>query len=132
MNAEFNASCPNLPGHPPPAYSEAELKDSLQLLVRHSSPTLRIGIKLPPYTYEAQFLSVIRALSTVSPTDKSMAHPISFLTATNTLGHGLVYSEQIVPVTRDSMSQDAKSALHALPGGYGGLAGAAIHQLSLG
>jgi dihydroorotate dehydrogenase (fumarate) len=45
---------------------------------------------------------------------------------------GLVFGEQIVEVSSSSVAQKAKSDLFALPGGWGGLAGAALHQTSLG
>ncbi|GAA6001496.1 hypothetical protein JCM10207_006695 [Rhodosporidiobolus poonsookiae] len=127
---EFNASCPNFRGHPPPAYVEAELLSFLSLLAKHASPTLKVGVKLPPYTYDGQFDAVVRALTSVKGGGKE--HPVSFLTATNTLGQGLVFGEQIVEVESSSVAQKKKDDLFALPGGWGGLAGAAIHQTSLG
>ncbi|KAK4703863.1 hypothetical protein P7C70_g2359, partial [Phenoliferia sp. Uapishka_3] len=117
-------------GHPPPAYVRSELEECITLLANKASPTLKVGIKLPPYTYDAQFDIVINALCTVSP--KLGDHPISFLTSTNTLGQGLVFSEQIKEVEGATMAQGVKSDVLALPGGYGGLAGAAVHNISLG
>lgn len=121
-------------GHPPPAYTESELTEFVKLLAAHSSPTLLPGIKLPPYTYESQFEVVVRSLSSVSGTSSGATHPIAFLTATNTLGQGLVFASQIVEVASSSVAQKSKpDETYALPGGgIGGLAGAHIHNLSLG
>lgn len=150
LGVECNASCPNIAGtlitllsvranltlpfagHPPPAYSESELGDFVELLAAHASPSLKVGIKLPPYTYATQFTAVINALSSVSPLFPNVDHPISFLTATNTLGQGLVFSDQITEVPQAPMVQKKKEGMFALPGGFGGLAGAAVHQLALG
>ncbi|GAA6051065.1 hypothetical protein JCM3770_005481 [Rhodotorula araucariae] len=134
---ELNASCPNIPGHPPPAYVERELHECVALLAAHASPTLKVGVKLPPYTYDEQFAAVVRALSAVGDAGAA-EHPISFLTATNTLGQGLVFARQIsdVPASCVAQTRAAKTASGAelaLPGtGTGGLAGAAVHQLALG
>ncbi|BGP16501.1 hypothetical protein JCM10213_001162 [Rhodosporidiobolus nylandii] len=132
--AEGNASCPNFRGHPPPAYVESELAAFLAVLAKHASATLKVGVKLPPYTYDGQFDAVIRALSATASTARTSQgeHPISFLTATNTLGQGLVVGEQVIEVASSSIAQKKKDDLFALPGGWGGLAGAAIHQTSLG
>jgi dihydroorotate dehydrogenase (fumarate) len=174
VGVEYNASCPNIkgapfpvssaarrtdlfspfPGHPPPAYLEPSLLSYFQLLAAHASPTLKVGMKLPPYTYDGQFDIVIRSLEAVKSTQNgSKDHPISFLTACNTLGQGpplyvlpspsgtdsasllcqgLVFGEQIVEVSSSSVAQKAKSDIFALPGGFGGLAGAATHQIALG
>ncbi|GAA6028244.1 hypothetical protein JCM8097_006937 [Rhodosporidiobolus ruineniae] len=131
LAVEFNASCPNFRGHPPPAYVESELASFFRLLAKHASPTLNVGVKLPPYTYDGQFDAVVGALEAVKGGGKG-EHPLSFLTATNTLGQGLVFGEQIEEVSTSSVAQKKKADLFALPGGWGGLAGAAIHQTSLG
>ncbi|GAA5833678.1 hypothetical protein JCM9279_001596 [Rhodotorula babjevae] len=138
--AELNASCPNIKGHPPPAYFEKDLAEYLELLAEHASPTLKVGVKLPPYTYDEQFTAVVRALSSVRspPSLPADDHPISFLTTTNTLGQGLVFTPQIVDAplpgsgAQSQAMKDAALEVHALPGGWGGLAGAAVHQTSLG
>lgn len=119
-------------GHPPPAYVESELTSFVKLLASSASPTLLVGIKLPPYTYDSQFDSVINALSSVSSPSRS-DHPISFLCSTNTLGQGLVFAPQIVELEGNAVAQKRKPhEQFALPGGFGGLAGAAVHQISLG
>ncbi|BGP32373.1 dihydroorotate dehydrogenase [Rhodotorula toruloides] len=132
--AEYNASCPNIPGHPPPAYIESQLSTFLALLARYASPTLKIGIKLPPYTFQGQYDALLRCLVEVAGSRGGADHPISFLTLTNTLGQGLVLAEQMTNVLSDPVAQRRKPAeeVFALPSATGGLAGAAVHQLSLG
>lgn len=118
---EINLSCPNIANKPPPAYSETALLEYLLELGRHSTDILdaiEVGIKTPPYTYQTQFDKVISALL-----KSSIDHPcpISFITATNTLGNCLVLDESHV------------SSLNSSNGtGVGGLAGAALHPLALG
>lgn len=150
LGVECNASCPNIAGasapndqaatlltfpplgHPPPAYAESDLRDFVKLLAAHASPSLKVGIKLPLYTYATRFAVVISSLSSVSPSLPKADHPISFLTAINTLGQGLVFSEQITEVPQAVVAQKKKNGMFALPGRFGGLAGAAVHQLALG
>ncbi|KAA8893879.1 hypothetical protein FN846DRAFT_787292 [Sphaerosporella brunnea] len=109
---ELNLSCPNIPSKPPPAYDHAELCSYLQRLP--PTATLPIGLKTPPYTYAAQFTALVSAIR------KHAAEKIAFVTATNTLGSSLHLSDATAPTP-------------TLPGsGIGGLAGAAIHCLSLG
>ena len=77
---------------------------------------------------------MLRALEAVAPRDSAAPHPISFLTATNTLGQGLVFADQVSLAPRSSGAQQPDQAKTvALPdSGIGGLAGAHIHNLSLG
>lgn len=75
-------------GHPPPAYIESQLSTFLALLARYASPTLKVGIKLPPYTFQEQFDALLRCLVEVAGSRGGPEHPISFLTSTNTLGQG--------------------------------------------
>ena len=129
---EVNLSCPNIAGRPPPAYSERELTAYLEALTAElqdtqgslqkdnltrelSSPQIEIGVKTPPYTYRDQFLALISALRAVEPC------PISFITATNTLGSCLLLSDSLTP----ALNSEAGT-------GIGGLAGAAVHPLALG
>ncbi|POY70438.1 hypothetical protein BMF94_6506 [Rhodotorula taiwanensis] len=146
---EFNMSCPNIPGHPPPAYHQDALVEYLQMLAGHATPNLLMGIKLPPFTYQDQFEAVVNGLRSIGSSDAAQ-HPISFLTTTNTLGHGLVFAEQETAVPLDRASSDRpKTATRretAVPstlsvsdaasvptvGGWGGVAGSTLHPLSLG
>lgn len=129
---EINLSCPNIPGKPPPAYDGAALSEYLVNLEGYfagleatretaaapSLPRLAIGLKTPPYTHASQFAELLRALEASNPC------PVSFLTATNTLGSCLVLS---------SSEGDEEAAAPALPGaGIGGMAGAPLHPLALG
>lgn len=116
---EINLSCPNI-GKPPPAYSKDELSRYLIPLVSADpggTGNIAVGIKTPPYTYQTQFDELISALLESSK-DRC---PVSFITATNTLGSSLVLSESLTP------------ALNSATGaGIGGLAGSALHPLALG
>jgi dihydroorotate dehydrogenase (fumarate) len=92
---EVNLSCPNIPGHPPPAYSATALSSYLTALKseihNHGNTHVPIGIKTPPYTYHDQFHALITALrdsATAEP--KHVPCPVSFITATNTLGSSLL------------------------------------------
>jgi dihydroorotate dehydrogenase (fumarate) len=117
---EINLSCPNIPRVPPPAYATESLLSYLIVTKRYylEDPTLTIGLKLPPYTYETQFTALVSATWR-----KRGDQGISFLTSTNTLGHGLVFNDQV----------DAeKTPGFALPSGVGGLGGTTIHPLSVG
>ena len=117
---EINLSCPNIPKVPPPAYSTESLLPYLIVTKRYymEDPTLTIGLKLPPYTYETQFTSLISA-TWRKRTDQG----ISFLTSTNTLGNGLVLNDQVEKKDTPGM---------AVPPGWGGLGGTTIHALSVG
>lgn len=117
---EINLSCPNIAGKPPPAYCRDELSEYLIPLV-DADPggreTIAVGIKTPPYTYQTQFDELISALL-----ESSRGRcPISFITATNTLGSSLVLSESLIPILNSSTGT-----------GIGGLAGSALHPLALG
>ncbi|CAO2650724.1 Nn.00g020160.m01.CDS01 [Neocucurbitaria sp. VM-36] len=145
---EVNLSCPNIPGKPPPAYDSGSLLAYLSALkdeIRHQLEPLEashpheghihvpIGIKTPPYTYHDQFQSLVDAL--VSSANAQPTHlpcPISFLTATNTLGSSLLLAPQV-----EGSSESPHSVLHhtlnsATGTGIGGLAGAPLHPLALG
>ncbi|GAA5952263.1 hypothetical protein JCM3765_001923 [Sporobolomyces pararoseus] len=137
LGVEFNASCPNLNGSPPPAYLPSLLESYLRVFARYASPRLQIGIKLPPYTYEEQIVSVIRTIEKVSDDTDDKIEVISFLTSANTLGQGLIFSSQITdpPQPDDRVAQKSSKAAteeFGVPTGYGGLAGETVHQLSLG
>lgn len=127
---EINLSCPNIVGKPPPAYSKTELLeyfdalnlDHQQNIKVYENDSIEVGIKTPPYTYQGQFDDLISALS--ESTTRSRRCPISFITATNTLGNCLVL---------DSTDRSTPSVLNSANGtGIGGLAGAALHPLALG
>lgn len=117
---EINLSCPNVPKVPPPAYNTESLLPYLIVTKRYylEDPTLIIGLKLPPYTYELQFTALISA-TWRHRNDQGIA----FLASTNTLGSGLVFNDQVKSKDSDDM---------ALPTGWGGLGGVTIHPLSVG
>ncbi|GAA6062736.1 hypothetical protein JCM10212_005939 [Sporobolomyces blumeae] len=134
LGVEFNASCPNLNGLPPPAYTPSILAAYLHLFASSPRPHLKLGIKLPPYTYEQQVVDVVRVIEEVSCDPRYRGDEVvSFLTSTNTLGQGLVVASQIVPSTTDAVAQRPKpDETFAVPSAWGGVAGEAVHQLSLG
>ena len=117
--AELNLSCPNLPSRPPPAYSSSELAAYLALLP-HPSP-IPVGIKTPPFTHAAQFDGLVAAVA-------EFPNALAFVTATNTLGGCLHLSPSDMPGTKKWQPTLASEA----GTGVGGLAGEAIHWLSLG
>lgn len=121
---EVNISCPNIPGKISPAYSAEELLPYLTALqttlakLKQGENALPIGIKIPPFTYQNQYDELIKGLLDSVTEGKTL--PISFITSTNTLGSSLVM-------------HDGKSVLNSEVGtGIGGMAGTAIHALSLG
>ena len=116
---EINLSCPNIPEKPPPAYDAETLATYLTALakVRHGG-TVLAGIKTPPYTYQGQFNALISALRRSA--ELKGGCPISFITATNTLGSCLVLKE-VNPALRSASGE-----------GIGGMAGSSIHPLALG
>jgi dihydroorotate dehydrogenase (fumarate) len=121
LAVEINLSCPNIPGAPPPAYSGKSLSEYLEQLRSMCSmediPRLPFGLKTPPYTHAGQFETLVSAMRTAgSPS------PVSFITATNTLGSCLVLSDR-----------DGQSAEPQLAGlGIGGMAGTPLHPIALG
>lgn len=124
---EVNLSCPNIPDKPPPAYDGVSLTEyitaiglaKLKAKNREYAREIHVGIKTPPYTYHGQFKTLIDALEQSSALEGGC--PISFITATNTLGSCLV------------LDGDGKSALDSANGmGIGGMAGDALHPIALG
>ncbi|KAL2152650.1 hypothetical protein VTH82DRAFT_5834 [Thermothelomyces myriococcoides] len=127
---EINLSCPNIPNRPPPAYSEealltylSHLRKAMTETANDNTPPVPVGLKTPPYTYATQYQSLISALEAATP-DEGGVCPISFITATNTLGSCLLLSSSV---------PDSQPPSPVLPGaGLGGMAGAPLHPLSLG
>ncbi|KAF1956092.1 FMN-linked oxidoreductase [Byssothecium circinans] len=157
---EVNLSCPNIPGKPPPAYNFTSLlfyltalKAEIARQVEPIHPEERhthvgkvhvpIGIKTPPYTYHDQYQHLIDALlSSAKAEPPHLPCPVSFITATNTLGSSLLLSPILEPTTSpptslsSSTSKSHKVFHHALNSasgtGIGGLAGTPLHPLALG
>lgn len=148
---EINLSCPNIPGKPPPAYDSSSLLTYLDALKLEISRQISedgtsshphtghmhvpIGIKTPPYTYQDQYNGLIKALQdSVHAEPEHLPCPISFITATNTLGSSLLLTPQL---ESSSDGQHPHEVLHrtlesATGTGVGGLAGAPLHPLALG
>ncbi|CBX92429.1 hypothetical protein IAQ61_006176 [Plenodomus lingam] len=145
---EVNLSCPNIPGKPPPAYSSPSLLKYLVALKKKLGSQLEplesshpheghvhvpIGIKTPPYTYHDQFQGLIDALLASAKAEPvHLPCPISFITATNTLGSSLL----LAPTTENASGASHSVFHHTLESangtGIGGLAGAPLHPLALG
>jgi len=127
---EINLSCPNIPGKPPPAYSGPALAQYLTAVFNaikrgDSAYGLRIavGLKTPPYTHNGQYQMLTDELLILAASNGGVC-PVSFLTATNTLGSCLVLEPH---------DDDEGGFELALPEpGIGGLAGAPLHPLALG
>lgn len=126
---EINLSCPNIPGKPPPAYRSEGVREYLNALHRNiflkedaNLQRLPFGLKTPPYTQAGEYDGLLDALIRAPTYGPHGVCPVSFITATNTLGSCLVLSDA-----------EAGSGAAALPGaGIGGMAGAPLHPLALG
>ncbi|PSN72991.1 FMN-linked oxidoreductase [Corynespora cassiicola Philippines] len=153
---EVNLSCPNIPGKPPPAYNSASLLSYLSALklevARQLEPSgkesthegkvhVPIGIKTPPYTYHDQYQAMIDALlGSVKQEPTHLPCPVTFITATNTLGSSLLLTPQLEapssPISTSSGPKPREVFHHTLNSangtGIGGLAGAPLHPLALG
>ncbi|STY62703.1 dihydroorotate dehydrogenase [Mannheimia haemolytica] len=121
---EINISCPNIPGKVSPAYSAEELLPYLNALqttlekLNQGENALPIGIKIPPFTYQNQYDELMKGLLQAIENGENL--PIAFITSTNTLGSSLILNA-------------GKAVLNSEVGtGVGGMAGTAIHALSLG
>lgn len=123
---EINISCPNIPGKVSPAYDAEELLPYLNALqqtllkLNQQENALPIGIKIPPFTYQNQYDELIKGLLAATRHSDYPKLPLAFITSTNTLGSSLLIEQE-------------KSVLNSEVGtGIGGMAGTAIHALSLG
>ncbi|KAL1887357.1 dihydroorotate dehydrogenase [Sporothrix stenoceras] len=126
---EVNLSCPNIPNKPPPAYDGTALLSYLTAIQSavtavsevEGSTVIPFGFKTPPYTHAGQFDVLVGALRAAAANSSTGVCPITFLTATNTLGSCLV------------MTTEDSDPTPALPGGgIGGMAGAPLHPIALG
>ncbi|KAI0446244.1 FMN-linked oxidoreductase [Xylaria telfairii] len=149
---EINLSCPNIPGKPPPAYEGEALRGYVRRVAEVVGEESRgdgetggggekkkkkgegfaipWGVKTPPYTHAGQFdmfVSALRDCAVVLPGYGAVPIcPLTFVTATNTLGSCLLLGG-----TDEGVSKAPTSPV--LPGpGIGGLAGAPLHPLALG
>ncbi|RYP27233.1 hypothetical protein DL767_007766 [Monosporascus sp. MG133] len=138
---EVNLSCPNIPNKPPPAYSGESLALYIRAIRdaaaarrdRDEYAAVPWGLKTPPYTYAGQFetlISVLRAASADGNDNKPC--PVSFLTATNTLGSCLVLDDGADDDPHAPPPAGGISPKLAGGTGIGGMAGAPLHPLALG
>ncbi|KAI1167603.1 hypothetical protein F5B18DRAFT_600592 [Nemania serpens] len=139
---EVNLSCPNIAGHPPPAYEADALRAYVARIAgvvaeveESGGGRVPWGMKTPPYTHAGQFemfVSVLRgcASSSAGGDDGGGVCPASFVTATNTLGSCLLLTEG---EDGSGSGSGSRTLVPALPGlGIGGVAGAPLHPLALG
>ncbi|KAI0386697.1 dihydroorotate dehydrogenase [Hypomontagnella monticulosa] len=131
LAVEVNLSCPNIPNAPPPAYDGEALQRYLNALAaaaaRHQAP-VPWGVKTPPYTHAGQFEMLGAALRAAVPASGGCC-PVSFVTATNTLGSCLVLEPDSTPGgKRGGNVPKLAGNTH----GIGGMAGAPLHPLALG
>lgn len=86
---------------------------------------------MPPYVYHQQFVAALKVLDEFTVEgDGKRKSPWAFLTATNTLGNSLMFSEDVTTTSSTEMALEGKQ--FGVPTATGGLAGEAIHALSLG
>lgn len=126
---EINLSCPNILDMPPPAYSGESLRQFLfalqrDIVSRSETASIPIGLKTAPYTYHGQFRTLVDALAATAANNSTC--PISFITATNTLGNSLLMDQP------DASPEWSPTLASASGTGIGGIGGTAIHSLSLG
>lgn len=138
---EVNLSCPNIRGTDvPPGFSPSFLAATLAAasalylgadgaagaVCAAAWRPVTIGLKVPPYTYPAQFSALLDALQDAAPSAPGVPHTVGFLTATNTLG-GCMWT---------SVPEGGAGALPVSPergfAGDGGMGGESIHPLALG
>ncbi|KAI5927218.1 hypothetical protein F4810DRAFT_706595 [Camillea tinctor] len=137
LAVEVNLSCPNIPGKPPPAYDGEALAAYLRALGDAAErPRIPWGVKTPPYTHAGQFDMFVDALLSAS-TERAGVCPLSFVTATNTLGACLLLEP-------DSVGGGGFASKLGVGGsgggggggggigGIGGMAGPPLHPLALG
>ncbi|KAI1459229.1 dihydroorotate dehydrogenase [Annulohypoxylon moriforme] len=140
---EVNLSCPNIPGAPPPAYDGEALGGYLDAVARVVGELVKEeededgdggtggkgaripwGVKTPPYTHAGQFGMFVTALRNAAKRSGGIC-PISFVTATNTLGSCLVFDAAELSGKGERMPRLAGT-------GIGGMAGPPLHPLALG
>ncbi|PWN92014.1 FMN-linked oxidoreductase [Acaromyces ingoldii] len=137
IGVEVNLSCPNVKGTDmPTAYDPEAIAQYLKEIKAANEGSrghlLSVGLKLPPYSYHAQFAALVQELSSLGSLKDAGRHPIAFLTSTNTLGCSFWLNEG------DSPGRFTPSLPRGLPGddqgfdGTGGLAGESLHPISLG
>ncbi|KAI1207145.1 dihydroorotate dehydrogenase [Annulohypoxylon truncatum] len=142
---EVNLSCPNIPGAPPPAYDAVALGTYLEGLAGVAGARakgdgdgdgegVRIpwGVKTPPYTHAGQFAMLVSALRGAAARAGSVC-PVSFVTATNTLGSCLVLEATGTGSSEKGEGEGKGKGGPRLAGtGIGGMAGPPLHPLALG
>ncbi|KAI0885705.1 dihydroorotate dehydrogenase [Annulohypoxylon maeteangense] len=126
---EVNLSCPNIPGVPPLAYDAVALGGYLravrEVVKDGGGGRVPWGVKTAPFTHAGQFGGFVEALRDVVVEGVC---PVSFVTATNTLGSCLVLDGEV-----SSKGEGGGGVNARLAGtGIGGMAGPPLHPLALG
>ncbi|KAJ4481084.1 hypothetical protein J3R30DRAFT_3669610 [Lentinula aciculospora] len=128
---ELNTSCPNVSSPSPSGYIPSSIYPLLRVLseAHMQDKSMTIGLKLPPYTFRGQFHAMISTLKEFNYEDANggQRNSFAFLTCTNTLGNSLLFPDQIIEPLAT-----ARDTEFAVPTTVGGLAGDAIHALSVG
>ncbi|KAJ4500665.1 hypothetical protein C8R41DRAFT_433838 [Lentinula lateritia] len=131
---ELNTSCPNVSSASPSGYIPPSIYPLLRALseTHMQDKSLTIGLKLPPYTYRGQFDAMLSMLKEFNyeDADRGQRNSFAFLTCTNTLGNSLLFPEQVIETL--ATANESRDKEFAVPTAVGGLAGDAIHALSLG
>jgi dihydroorotate dehydrogenase (fumarate) len=141
LAVELNLSCPNIKGDLTPSGYDSQAIAAVGIAARKAnaasteSPQLAISLKLPPYTYPAQFAVLIRALESIDIDDQK-AHTITFLTCVNTLGGSFWLnpgrtSKEFVKAL-PALSSHSSGIPTQTYDGTGGLAGESLHPIALG
>ncbi|RDB29173.1 putative dihydroorotate dehydrogenase A (fumarate) [Hypsizygus marmoreus] len=124
---ELNTSCPNIHNAPPTGYTFPSLLPLLTVLKEEyaKDESLTIGLKLPPFVHRDQFLAVLDGIKDlcIPGEGDSVKCPFAFFTSTNTLGNSLLFPDQ---------TDGEETGEFAVPTALGGVAGDALHALSLG
>ncbi|KAL7412383.1 hypothetical protein BDY24DRAFT_104389 [Mrakia frigida] len=122
IGIEINTSCPNIPHHPPPAYTPLQSFPSLLSPMLASLPSSQtLGLKLPPYVQIGQFNDLVAYLETTVAVDGS-ASKISYLACCNTLGGVLGLGSELSDGGEGEFDVDS----------FAGMGGEAVHPLALG
>ncbi|KLU92087.1 dihydroorotate oxidase [Magnaporthiopsis poae ATCC 64411] len=139
LAVELNLSCPNIPDKPPPAHDGPSILEYIEWISappQQQLPRIALGIKTPPYTYSTQYTTLITALIASASQSPGGVCPLSFITATNTLGSCLMLSSAGSNGGGGGGGGSGQNQQHQTPvlplDGIGGMAGTPLHPLSLG
>ncbi|KAI0733914.1 hypothetical protein C8Q72DRAFT_880629 [Fomitopsis betulina] len=128
---ELNTSCPNIP-----SYDLPSLRPHLDVLAAAAceTPSLTIGLKLPPYPDVTRIHEVVDCLAECTIHEpEGDRNPFAFLTCTNTLGGSVLFAGEIDAASAcPPLPTDLTPTAFALPTAVGGLGGERLHAIALG